>query len=69
MIRLRSKTGETEEAPQKFVEVTDLDGNIAVLVYTDAQGGVHLVHADDPEAVEYKKLFDVNFCPVIQRKV
>jgi uncharacterized Rossmann fold enzyme len=68
MIRLRSKEGVVEAAPQKFVEVTDLDGNIAVLVYADNQGTVHLVHADDPEADKYQKLFDVKFCPIIRHK-
>jgi hypothetical protein len=65
MVRVRYKDGKTSSPIHNatFVEIIDPDTNkIAVLVYRDAVGGVHVIEAGDPDAVRYSKLFGVEFC-------
>lgn len=67
MIRLRRHDGSTLELPDMaFLEVTDLDGAVALLFYTDADGKVHMVKKSDPEAENYQRLYpDVKFVDLI----
>jgi len=64
MLRIRTPDGETivlDGDPSAFVEICDVEGDIAQLVYRDSSGIIHIVSADDPEAANYARLFDVKF--------
>jgi hypothetical protein len=67
MVRLRSKTGATQELPEdyRFVEICDADGCIARLLYQDDAGAIHTVDAQDPRAARYCATFKTEFCPLI----
>ncbi len=67
MIRLRRKDGTTLELPDMaFVEICDLEGNVAQVSYQDNEGGMHVVNGNDPEAEQYKRMFpDVVFSKIV----
>lgn len=70
MLRIRDTSGATSEIHEKFrfIEVCDIAGKIAVLIYRDDAGAVKLVEAGTPEAQRYQNLFrsqKLEFCPVI----
>jgi hypothetical protein len=67
MIRLRRKDGSVLDMPdQVFIEMTDLDGGVAIVFYTDAEGKMHVVKKADPEAEHYRRLYpDVKFVDIV----
>ena len=67
MIRLRRKDGNTLPLPDMaYLEITDLEGAIAVILYSDAEGNVHMVRKTDPEAETYQRMFpDVKFVDLV----
>lgn len=67
MIRLRDKHG-NELAPDTnlgFVEVCDLDGNVACAVYPDSHGFVHVITSQSKEADRYSQIFKVKFSKIV----
>lgn len=68
MIRLRDTRGKTATMLDsfRFVELCDLDGNIAALFYTDEAGTLKEVRATDVSGVaKYCSMYpDAKFCPV-----
>lgn len=68
MIRLRHTDGSTLELPEecRFVEVTDVDGQVAMVYYQDDAGVVHAISKDDPEARNYSRMFKVKWCGLTQ---
>ena len=72
MIRLRETRGKVAELQEafKFVEVCDLDGNIAMLIYTDSNGAVQIIRATDTKkADQYCAMYPgAKFCPIIPLK-
>jgi hypothetical protein len=70
-IRIRNKLkGTTAELRDEcmLVEITDLNGDIAVLIYPDEAGAVKTVMANDPMAARYEKIYGVKFVPVLPVK-
>lgn len=72
MIRLRETRGKTAELQEsfQFVEVCDLDGNIAMLIFMDSAGAAQVVRATDTKKVaNYCTMYpDAKFCPIIELK-
>lgn len=73
MLRIRDTNGAASEIHEKFrfVEVCDISGKIAVLIFVDDAGAVKMVEAGTPEATRYQNLFrgqKLEFCPVIHIK-
>ena len=71
MLRLRSKNGETKELDEnfQFVELTDVDGKVAIVLYSDPRGGVGQIIGGTVDADRYKQWFKVDFCPIINVEV
>jgi hypothetical protein len=67
MLRLRSKTGEVIELGEdyQFIEITDMDGNVGMVLYQNNHGGVSQIMINTEDAEKYKKWFKVDFCPII----
>lgn len=67
MIRLRDKQGIdiASDANLGFVEVCDLDGNVACAVYPDSHGFVHVITAQSKEAARYSQIFKVKFSKIV----
>jgi len=66
MIRLRDKHGnEFSEDNLGFVEVCDMDGNVACAVYPDSHGFVHVITAQSKEAARYEQIFKVKFSKIV----
>lgn len=67
MIRLRRKDGSVMDMPDMtFLEITDLEGAVALVFYTDAEGKVHMVKKSDPEAENYRGIYpEVRFVDVV----
>lgn len=67
MIRIRRVDGKTLEIPDAgFVEICDLEGNVAKVTYADDQGQMHEITSSDPEATQYRQLFpDVKFVELV----
>lgn len=68
MIRLRKQNGTTVEMPgdTRFIEITDLKGEVGYVIVLKDGGEVQLFSVRDREMVErYSKAFGVKFCPVI----
>lgn len=68
MLRLRRADGTTleiEGQPSPFVEICDQEGDVAQLIYTDSSGVIRVVTADDPEASNYARLYDVKFVKIL----
>lgn len=67
MIRLRRKDGTVLDMPDLvFLEITDLDGAVALVFYTDAEGRMHMVKKSDPEAEHYQRLYpEVKFVDLV----
>ncbi|MFN5249876.1 MAG: hypothetical protein ACK5DE_02415 [Bacteroidota bacterium] len=67
MIRLRDKHGNeiTPDTNLGFVEVCDLDGNVACAVYPDSHGFVHVITAQSKEAARYSQIFKVKFSKIV----
>lgn len=59
MLRLRTSSGaEFPIPPQvRFIELCDLDGQVAAVVYSDDRGGMHIHQAGEPEFNRYMRLF------------
>lgn len=70
MIRIRSIDGSvrTLDQTQRFVEICDLDGKVARLLYVDDTGAIHLCDANDDVAKNYARIFQVKFCPIVPLK-
>ena len=68
MIRIRKTDGKLVELPPeaRFIEITDLKGDVGYVVVLKDGGEVQLFSARDVSQVErYRKAFGVTFCPVI----
>ena len=65
MLRLRHTDGTAQELPAtaRFVELTDEEGKVALLVYRDDRGICHVTRPGDDEAKRYAKLYGAIFCP------
>lgn len=64
-LRVRSTDGKEVPIPAlRFVEVCDAEGRIAVLVYQDDHGAIHLVQRNDKAAAKYAAMFHVEFTPL-----
>lgn len=68
MIRLRDTSGKVIEAPENlgFIEICDLDGNIACAVYPDSQKFTHVVVHNSKEAERYSSIFKVKFSKILE---
>ena len=63
-VRLRAEDGAATAVDSRFVEITDVDGNIALLIYCDGHG----LHTSGPGtdcARRYSALYDVKFSRLI----
>lgn len=67
MIRLRDKQGNeiTPDTNLGFVEVCDLDGNVACAVYPDSHGFVHVITSQSKESARYAHIFKVKFSKIV----
>lgn len=64
-LQIRSTDGKVTPMPaHRFIEVCDVEGRIAVLVYQDDHGAIHLLQQGDPAAARYAGMFNVKFSPV-----
>lgn len=67
MIRLRDKHG--NEIPENkdlgFVEVCDLNGNVACAVFADSHGFIHVITQKSKESQRYSQIFKVKFSSII----
>jgi hypothetical protein len=66
VIRLRTTKGAVVVLPEdtRFVELCDMDGQVAQVFYRDAQGVFKVVGANSPEAERYARLMTVKFIPL-----
>ena len=66
MIRLRDTKGQAHELPAdvRFVEICDLRGSVAKLLWRDEAGVVNVVDAGSPQAKRYAQMMRVDFIPV-----
>jgi len=64
MLRLRHTDGKAQDMPPtaRFIELTDEEGKVAVLIYQDDRGACHVIRPGDQEATRYAKLYGVTFC-------
>lgn len=62
MIRIRTEDGQLLDIPPtgKFVEITDLEGNLAAVSYVGVDGSVHLYTLEDPQFDKYCRLMKIN---------
>jgi len=62
MIRVRARDGALVDLPPAahFVEITDLDGNLAVVVYAGGDGSVHSYTSADPQFQSYCRLMKID---------
>lgn len=66
MIRLRDKQGNVIPGDDTgFIEVCDVDGNVACAVYPDSHGFVHVITAQSKEAARYSQIFKVKFSKIV----
>jgi hypothetical protein len=68
MIRIRNTAGELQELDesQRFVEICNVEGRVAAVVYADNIGVVKVVKASDHEFGRYKQMFGVKGVNKIQ---
>ena len=68
MIRMRKTDGTSVALVDefKFVEICDMDGNVAELLIDQGDGSIEQITAGSPEASRYEDLFGVKFCEVRQ---
>lgn len=66
MIRIREADGRVMVVDEsyRFVEICDMDGRVARVLYFDAYGVLHDVEAGSPEAERYRRAFKTDFIPV-----
>lgn len=66
MIRIRETDGKVMVVDEsyRFVEVCDMTGRVARVLYFDSHGVLHDVDSNSPEAARYKRAFHVDFIPV-----
>ena len=72
MLRVRKSDG-TVSVVEKgtFVELCDLEGNVAQISFVAPDGGIRVLNSRDPEAQRYQALFSkcgVKLCPITQLK-
>jgi hypothetical protein len=67
MIRLRDNKGREikSHVPINFIEICDLDGQVAYAIYYDKDKMIHVTTAYSKEAENYAKVFNVKFTAVI----
>lgn len=68
MIKLRNKKGEYIDLPENlgFVEVCDLDGNVACAIYPDSNNFIHIVTHTSKEAKRYSDIFAMKFSTMVE---
>lgn len=61
MIRVRTIGKEIIELPPgaHFLELTDLEGNLAAVSYVGNDGSVHFYQSGDPEFLEYARMMNI----------
>lgn len=66
MIRIRSSDGHAKVVDESyhFVEICDMDGRVARVLYFDSYGVLHDVEAGSPEAERYSRAFKTDFIPL-----
>jgi hypothetical protein len=66
VIRLRSTAGKVETLPDdtRFIELCDMDGQVARVFYRDGSGAYRVLEAGSPEAERYARMMRVHFIPV-----
>ncbi len=66
MIRIRDTNRQLAELHDRFrfVEICDLSGKIAMLIYMDDAGVVHTARAGDPMATRYAAMMKTEFCEI-----
>jgi hypothetical protein len=66
MIRLRDKQGNVIPGDNVgFIEVCDVDGNVACATYPDTHGFVHVITAQSKESDRYSQIFKVKFSKIV----
>lgn len=68
MLRTRTTGGKTEVIVDgRFVEITDLSGDVAVVfAYDDKGGSIKAITAGSIEASRYATLFGVKFSKIVK---
>lgn len=67
MLRIREHNGSFKQLESgQFVEICDLEGSVAVLIYKDEEQNIHTVKASDPEAKKYAEIFGVKFVQLVK---
>lgn len=68
MLRLRKADGQTIEVEKGlFVELCDLDGNVAQVSFILPDGSIRVIDAKDKDAARYVEAFkgvSIKFCPI-----
>ena len=59
MLRLRNSDGTTTPPPEgtSFIELCDLQGSVAMAIFTDPEGRIHILKQGDPQFDTYLALF------------
>jgi hypothetical protein len=67
MLWIRNKGGVATPLPEDaaFLEMRDLQGNVAAVFFIANDGGVHMVKGTDHQAARYAKLFNVKFVDLV----
>ncbi len=67
MIRLRDSEGRiiTSHIPINFIEICDLDGQVAYAIYYDKEKLIHVTTSKSKEAENYAQVFNVKFSEII----
>lgn len=70
MLKLRNEKGKVLELSKnvKFVEICDLDGNLAAVVYMSSAGRVKIIQQDDEDFARYVTAYNPKLSSVINNK-
>jgi len=68
MLRLRSLGGEVKnlEDDFRFIEIADLEGKLALLIYEDAEGTIILLKKEDQKFKDYVDLYELDQSDVVE---
>lgn len=66
MLRLRTTTGALVPLPKEshFIEICDLDGKLARVVYEDATGRIRDIDSSHPDFARYAGMMKVETVPL-----
>ncbi len=67
MIRIRDIRGQLTTLPpdSRFVEICSDEGKVAKVVFFDDGGHVRIFGPEDPEAIRYAKMMNINYAPIV----